>query len=122
MNIFEEKLSKSLIKVVEDKNIQRDNESQIAHEAYNKLKFIYDNVKESFNKRNITIVLNPLIVSRFHINSMKFYINKFEYTLVYMPSNNSYYCDQKNGSRFMANEQEVYDFLIEMISLKVKFE
>lgn len=122
MNIFEEKLTKSLVKVVEDRNIQRDVARQIADETYSKLKLIYDNVKESFDKRGIVIELNPLKYSRFHTNCITFYINSFEYMLVYRPNGKVYICDKKKENQIMKNEEEVYDFLIEMISLKVKFE
>lgn len=117
MNSFEDKLNEHLVDIIQKRDEEREKRREIFEEEYEKLKFLFDNVRESFHKRNVTI--NLIHHVRYRI---EFKHNGIFYSISYSGEKNHYYCFENTENKYMKNIEEVYDFLYLFFSRIARFE
>lgn len=105
MDSFEDRLSEHLVDIIQKKNEEREKHKEIFDEEYEKLKFLFDNIKKSFHKRNVSISL--ICRGRYRL---EFKHNGTTYAISYFGEKNYYYCFENTQNQYMKNIEEVYEF------------
>ena len=118
MDSFEDKLSEHLVDIIQKRDEEREKHRKIFEEEYEKLKFLFDNIKESFHKRNVSVSL----ICRFGRYGIEFKHKGITYSISYSGEKNHYYCFENTENKYMKNIEEVYEFLYLFFSRIARFE